>query len=104
MERAEFAVVARQIFDECLTTLGEKGRDYADKTDAFEHLKQIAQDVNLPVQKVIHVFLMKHIRTILKGVSTTEPIGKRCIDAINYIVLLHAWQDAMLADPSTTEE
>lgn len=87
----EFNAFVNDLFKECINTLKIKGVDYASDDDRFLTTKRIAEMNGLTVRQVLGVFLTKHIITILRGVSTTEPMRSRIIDAINFLVLIEKW-------------
>lgn len=88
-----FEKFTNELFKECEETLKAKGVDYASKDDPFLTAKQIAELNGLTVRQVLGVFLSKHLVTILRGVSTTEPMRKRIIDAIDFLVLIEKWDN-----------
>lgn len=92
MTRQELLQHAASIFDTCTTMLEIKGKDYASEAEAFQGITRIAAELDLPVDKVIHVFLMKHIGAVVKGQSFAEDMSSRRVDAINYLVLGQIWE------------
>lgn len=89
----EFENFVDDLFKECLETLKAKGVDYASQDDRFFTTKQIAELNGLTVRQVLGVFTTKHLVTILRGISTTEPMRQRIIDAINFLVLIEKWDN-----------
>lgn len=88
----------RALLDEVMATLEAKGRDYSPTGAAFHNFERIAALCGNGISRevVLKVLLAKHIVTIYDGVSTTEPMRGRTVDAIAYLGL----GDAMRAELS----
>lgn len=93
MSNPEFEKFAEELFKDCLAELQAKGVDYSSENDSFLTAKRIAEMNDISTRKALGVFLSKHIVTILRGVSTTEPMRKRIVDAINFLVLIEKWDN-----------
>ena len=83
-------------FDGCLETLGHKSMDYSNDEDAYAEVNTIAKNLNMTPEKVLSVYLYKHITSILKHCSgqdlRTETIQGRLTDAANYLALIAVLQ------------
>lgn len=93
MKQSEMAEVMEQVFDELrvLRMAGQKEYAGEDK-DAFENFRRTAEDLNIPKEKVLWIFAMKHkdgIANFLNGhVSQREDVRGRINDLIVYLILL----------------
>lgn len=69
--------------------------DYASEEDVFDNFKRIGALLEIPPRKVLMVYLLKHMDSIIRYVngkeSKRENINGRNEDAINYLKLLWAW-------------
>lgn len=81
--------------EESYKVMGFANQEYASETDKFENFETIAdflRRVNprlreITPQDVATIYLMKHLSSIIKGVSVREGMEGRYIDAMNYLRL-----------------
>ena len=72
-----------------------KGREYANSDDQLANFKRLGEQLGLSPEKVIMVYLTKHLDSINSYVRNpeqdlSEPIDGRIDDAILYLILLKA--------------
>lgn len=92
MDKREF----RRLLDETHQTLvqltSSKGEEYSRDTDQLANFKRQAEELNATPEKILMVYLNKHLDAIKSFVKTgklySEPIGGRIDDAILYLILL----------------
>jgi hypothetical protein len=91
---AEREKICRKLaFD--LIALGEQGqKEYAhDEGNALANFERLAQDLNLPREKVLWIYMRKHLDGILAHIngfqSQREPVQGRIMDAMVYLMLLY---------------
>lgn len=69
-----------------------KGQEYSGKEDRHANFKRLALQLKLPPEKILWVYLTKHLDGILSyingGYAGSEPIRGRIEDARNYLALL----------------
>jgi len=70
-----------------------KGKEYANSSDRFENFNRLAKQLELPRDKVLLVYLTKHLDAInyytkTRNDSPSEPIRGRIVDAITYLTIL----------------
>ena len=72
--------------------LSRKGIEYSGKEDRFSNFGKLENDLNLSREKILWIFLKKHLDGILSyingGYVGGEPIIGRINDARNYLALL----------------
>lgn len=94
---------------EKLRALREAGqKEYAGGTNAFGNFERLGAALQLPREKILWVYLVKHLDGIqawLNGhKSQREPVTGRIEDAIVYLLLLHAMaSETEPADPRLDE-
>ena len=74
--------------EETYITLTKAQKEYASGSDPFENFEVLGRVLGLPPRKVLAVYLLKHVVSLVKGVSLREPLRGRIIDAIGYLKLL----------------
>lgn len=92
MDKREF----RRLLDETHQTLvqltSSKGEEYSRDTDQLANFKRQAEELNATPEKILMVYLNKHLDAIKSFVKTgklySEPIEGRIDDAILYLILL----------------
>jgi hypothetical protein len=89
----EFDEVTRQIIAQVCRMSETKGREYARSEDRFANFDRLAKDLQLSREKVLWVYLVKHLDAITNYVKdghthSSEPIEGRIVDAITYLMLL----------------
>lgn len=82
-----------RFFRACQTLLADKGAVYTGHEEVWESFRRIAAASQCSIERVLLVFLHKHIdaiRGILVGdtTPTDEGILHRCMDAANYLALI----------------
>ena len=97
MTRQEFEHYQAILFSKCADIATAKGNEYSGLEDAHMNFKRLGHKLGLPPEKVLMVYLTKHmdsidsfIRSGLDSSHLTEPIEGRIIDAITYLSLLAA--------------
>ena len=70
-----------------------KGHKYAGDADRLANFKEEGKELDLPPEKVLHVFLNKHLRAIGHYCSTGQNLGEELVenhitDALMYLFLL----------------
>jgi hypothetical protein len=73
-----------------------KGHDYASRGDLgnpFENFDVIAEEVDLPSERVLYIYMAKHLRAIKAYIDygtleSGESLWGRIIDIRNYLALL----------------
>lgn len=69
-----------------------KGEAYAHSLDRFDNFNRIGEYLNLPREKILLVYLMKHIDGIISSVNYNKDGGEgitgRIDDAITYLEIL----------------
>jgi hypothetical protein len=91
---------------EDLLAMGEQcQKEYAhDEGNALGNFERLAEDLKLPREKVLWVYMKKHMDGILAHIngfkSQREPVQGRIIDAIVYLMLLYC----MVVDDKEQED
>jgi hypothetical protein len=85
-----------QLYAECIKCFAEKGAEYTvGSKDRLANFRGVAQDVDVPMEKVWYTFFNKHLRALqsyIKNgctVKSNEPIRSRIMDLIVYLTLFH---------------
>lgn len=82
----------RDFFREAEAILIAKGKDYNPTGIAFEDIKQTAKDLGVVPEKVLWVFMTKHIAAVRsyieKGAVASEPVDGRLKDLANYCAMM----------------
>lgn len=76
--------------------MGKKALDYAQNDDCFSNFKKVAQIVEIPVEKVLLVFIVLKVARIVEllknGTSAVgESIKDSLLDGCNYNTILALW-------------
>ena len=114
MTKEHFRRTIRQLYERLLELTVSKGEEYTDRDEhnQFQNFEDLAEQLDLSREKVLWVFLQKHlnaIRTYVKDDGQrvqSEPIAGRIDDAILYLLLLRgmtmdvesdiqAWEDEL---------
>ncbi len=94
MNAIEMTDKMRAIFDECQRFRAAGQAEYARDADAFANFKRVGERLGLSPEKVLMVYLEKHLDGIHAFIgghrSQREPIQGRINDAIVYLCLLEA--------------
>jgi len=93
MTREEMAAQMDKVFEECQKFYKAGQLEYAHESDnAFRNFEQLAKDLSLDREKVLWIFLKKHLDGILSWInghrSQRESVQGRIGDAIVYLCLL----------------
>ena len=88
MRQDEFYQHTRDLFDRCLGIMTKADQEYASDHDKFANFRWQAEVEGRTSEQVAVTFMLKHIRSIAKGVSVREPMEDRICDAINYLFLI----------------
>lgn len=93
MTQEQMRSIMENVFEECRELRGAGQLEYAHKNEnAFANFERAGKDLDLPREKVLWVFAMKHrdgIASYLKGhTSQREDVRGRINDLIVYLVLL----------------
>lgn len=94
MNQADLLKLIEVKHNRAMDILQKKGTEYSRDEDALANFKRLGQDLNIPPEKVLWIYLAKHLDAILFFVEhgkevSTETIEDRIIDASNYLSLLH---------------
>ena len=104
MTRDQLAEHMEMLFEECQWLRAQGQKEYAHADDnPFRNFEALGDDLNLPREKVLWVYLKKHLDGILAWInghrSQRESVKGRIKDAIVYLVILDAMgSDSELAD------
>lgn len=90
-ERAKF--IDDFYHQHCVKIMGTKGLEYSQhEEDVNSNFKRLGAELNLDPQKVLFVYLKKHLDAITSYIKTgkveSEAIELRIADAINYMFIL----------------
>jgi hypothetical protein len=88
------------LFAECVGALEAGQKEYArDVTNPFANFERVGRALGLPREKVLLVYLLKHIDGITAWAnghnSQREPVRGRIVDAIVYLALLAAMDEGI---------
>lgn len=89
----DFDKFQRELFEVSLGMNDTKGREYAGGSERFANFERLAQQLGLSRQKVLWVYLAKHLDAIVSIVNngrtfSEETARGRIVDAITYLSLL----------------
>lgn len=95
MTVSEFSkFISEEILSECYKIMESKGISYSGLEDKLGNFKRISKLTNVNPEKVLFVYLMKHIDAISSYIreeyKDSEHIKGRILDVINYMFLLSA--------------
>lgn len=90
-ERAKY--IAGFLEGHCFKLLATKGVEYTlSGLDVNNNFKRLGNELNLDPNKVLWIFLKKHLDAILNFINNgkveSEPIEGRIADAVNYLLIL----------------
>jgi hypothetical protein len=74
--------------DETYITLVKAQEEYASSSNPFENFEVLGRLLGISPRQVLAVYLLKHVVSLVKGVSLREALRGRVIDAIGYLKLL----------------
>ena len=95
MQNDTFFMIAEKFFERCLEVSKAKGEEYTIGTgEKFKNFESVGERLGLSAEKVLMVYLLKHMDSIryyiLHGTEASdESIDGRILDAVNYLVLLY---------------
>lgn len=95
MQNDTFFMIAEKFFERCLEVSKAKGEEYTIGTgEKFKNFESVGERLGLSAEKVLMVYLLKHMDSIryyiLHGKEASdESIDGRILDAVNYLVLLY---------------
>lgn len=93
MTREHMANVMEGLFESCRILSQEGHKEYTLGEDAFGNFNRLAKILNIPREKILLIYFMKHIDGIFAYVngheSQRESVHGRIKDAIVYLSLLH---------------
>lgn len=85
-----------RLYEDCIRCFAEKGAEYTvGSKDRLANFRGVAEDVDVPMEKVWYTFFNKHLRALqsyIKNgctVKSNEPIQSRIMDLIVYLTLFH---------------
>jgi hypothetical protein len=94
MTKEDFAHLLKLTYLDLQKLTESKGEEYSRSDDQLANFKRGAEENDIPQEKVLMVYLSKHmdaIRSWVKnGVELSEPIEGRILDAILFLILLRA--------------
>lgn len=90
-ERAEY--IQNFYNTRCVKIMATKGKEYSlSQEDVNNNFKRLGLELNLSPNKILWIFLKKHLDAILNYINTgkveSEEIEGRIVDAINYLFIL----------------
>lgn len=92
MTLSEFEVFYNQMVEVEKKLLSSKGIEYSGKEDRFNNFNKLGIELNLSPEKILWIYLKKHLDGILSYINGEyvggEPIIGRINDARNYLALL----------------
>ncbi len=92
MTLEQFDIFFMNMIKEEQDLLRRKGQEYSGKEDRHANFKRLALQLKLPPEKILWVYLTKHLDGILSYINGdyagSEPIRGRIEDARNYLALL----------------
>lgn len=92
MDKREFRRLLDQTHQTLVQLTSSKGEEYSRDTDQLANFKRQAEELNATPEKILMVYLNKHLDAIKSFVKTgklySEPIEGRIDDAILYLILL----------------
>lgn len=81
----------KKFFDDAMTILDRKGKDYNPSGEAFTDIIENAKAMGVKPEQVLLVFMSKHWAAIVShgksGQLASEPIEERCKDLANYCAM-----------------
>jgi len=95
MQNETFFLIAEKFFEECISISKDKGEEYTvGSGEKFKNFESVGERLGLSSEKVLLVYLLKHMDSIryyvLNGTEASEePIEGRIKDAVNYLCLLY---------------
>jgi len=99
MTPVQFEAIYNDFIKEVHRTLIIKGGEYASDNDRLANFYEASRRQNLNPERVLFVYLDKHfaaLQNYLKDMENhrsrprSEAISGRIVDAVNYLILLHA--------------
>jgi hypothetical protein len=89
----EFDRFTEGLFEDVMKMRDTKGKEHANSADRFGNFNRLASRLDMPREKVLLVYLTKHMDSIDSYVVnsktfSTETIRGRIVDAITYLTLL----------------
>jgi hypothetical protein len=95
MIKARFINLLKSQLEDLIKLTQTKGEEYARSDDQLANFKRQAAELGMAKEKVLGIFLNKHLDSIKGYIADTEkpmsePIEGRIDDAILYLVLLKA--------------
>lgn len=106
VDSATMQLIIRQVMDEVLGVNRSKGKEYSGVTNALANFERLARDMNMTPEKVLWVYMTKHLDSIRSYINTlaahlndrdelvqqlptlSEPITGRIMDVVAYMCLL----------------
>ena len=85
--------LAKEFYDDCLSTLLKKANDYASEQDCFSNFKMISQICKMPIEKAFMQFLAVKISRLSELVgegkeAKNESVEDTLKDLTNYACLM----------------
>jgi len=94
MHKIEFRCLIDSVYLSLIDLTTTKGEEYSRDADQLANFKRQAEELCMTPEKVLMVYLNKHLDAIKSFVKTgkihSEPIQGRIQDAILYLILLQA--------------
>lgn len=102
MQKDEFYDEAHRLIQRCFAIMEMADGEYASAADKFANFKWQAEAEGRTPEQVAITFLLKHIRSLVRGISIREPMEGRICDIINYVLLIHGMRLEAERDTKTT--
>lgn len=97
MLKSEFYEYAHRVIDKCFAIMEVADKEYASDADKFANFKWQAEAEDRTPEQVGITFMLKHVRSLSRGVSIREPMEGRICDIINYILLIGGMREEAAA-------
>lgn len=93
MTPEKFVDFYKTLVEEEVKIFTDKGREYSGNNNRFNNFQRLGQELELPPEKILWIYLKKHLDSILSYINlekelSSEPIIGRINDARNYLALL----------------
>lgn len=92
MDKDTFKTLLSNTYKSLVNLTASKGEEYSRDADQLANFKRQAEELNTTPEKILMVYLNKHLDSIKSFVKTgkvhSEPIEGRIDDAILYLILL----------------
>mgnify|MGYP001564614031 CR=1 FL=1 len=88
MDKESFYAYAHEVIDKCFAIMEAADKEYASDADKFANFKWQGEAEGRTPEQIGITFMLKHVRSLSRGVSIREPMEGRICDIINYALLI----------------